>query len=324
MSQPNGTDSTSLPAFKKPTPHLTFEQGTLSASVDFLRHSEAVDDRKLFLEHGLNKLSKMPPGGVSQKLQDEVIKLLYNDLSHPPATLIGTNYAWRSADGSGNNIGDPDMGKAGSTYSRSVQQSHPLSQRELPDPGLVFDTLLKRSDFQRHPAGLSSLMFSFAALVIHSVFRTSHSDPTINETSSYCDLAPLYGNNQATQDRVRDKDSGLGLLHPDIFAEDRLLLLPPAVCVLLVLFSRNHNYIANKIYEINERRTYDDPAKLSDEKRIKQDEELFQTARLVNCGWFGTVIFSDYVSCILGLVRQGSNWSLDPFGVNFSPGLTLT
>ena len=26
-------------------------------------------------------------------------------------------------------------------------------------------------------------------------------------------------------------------------------------------------------------------------------------------------VFSDYVSCILGLVRQGSNWTLDPFGV---------
>lgn len=35
--------------------------------------------------------------------------------------------------------------------------------------------------------------------------------------------------------------NGLGLLHPDTFAENRLLLLPPAVCVLLVLFNRNHN-----------------------------------------------------------------------------------
>lgn len=35
--------------------------------------------------------------------------------------------------------------------------------------------------------------------------------------------------------------NGHGLLYPDTFAEDRLLLLPPAVCVLLVLFSRNHN-----------------------------------------------------------------------------------
>lgn len=36
------------------------------------------------------------------------------------------------------------MGKAGMPYSRSVQQIHPLPGHMLPDPGLVFDTLLKR------------------------------------------------------------------------------------------------------------------------------------------------------------------------------------
>ena len=83
-------------------------------------------------------------------------------------------------------------------------------------------------------------MFGFAALVIHSVFRTSHRDVNINETSSYVDLAPLYGNSVEDQNRIRVRD-GRGRLHPDVFAEDRLLLLPPQVCVLLVLFSRNHN-----------------------------------------------------------------------------------
>ena len=73
-----------------------------------------------------------------------------------------------------------------------------------------------------------------------SVFRTNHDDVTINETSSYVDLAPLYGVNQENQNKVRVFD-GRGLLHPDVFSEDRLLLLPPAVCVLLVLFNRNHN-----------------------------------------------------------------------------------
>lgn len=46
-------------------------------------------------------------------------------------------------------------------------------------------------------------MFSFAALVIHSVFRTDHRNPNINLTSGYVDLAPLYGNDQATQDKVQ-------------------------------------------------------------------------------------------------------------------------
>ena len=62
----------------------------------------------------------------------------------------------------------------------------------------------------------------------------------INETSSYVDLAPLYGNDEETLNKIRVGD-GRGLLFPDIIAEERLLLLPPAVCALLVMFSRNHN-----------------------------------------------------------------------------------
>lgn len=96
-------------------------------------------------------------------------------------------------------------------------------------------------------------------------------------------------------------------------------------------------YIAKKLFEINERGTYQDPHELrtdnpiDSEKFRKQEEELFQIARLVNCGWFASgeincyaleqfclfyaVVFSDYFSCILGLVRFGNNWSLDPFHV---------
>ncbi|KAJ7074134.1 linoleate diol synthase [Mycena amicta] len=287
----------------------------LPALVDAIRHRDQIDDRLLALEHGINLVSKVPEGTkLATTLQNKIVELFYNDLSHPHATNIGNEYAWRSADGSRNNVNAPDMGRAGTPYARSVQQSHPLPKHELPDPSLLFDALLKRDGFVEHPAGLSSLMFSFAALVIHSVFRTSHSDVNINNTSSYVDLSPLYGANQAEQNTVRHKEAGLGLLYQDVFAEDRLLLLPPAVCVLLVLFSRNHNYIAKRMYEINERGTYRDPTTLTDENRSAQDEELFQTARLVNCGWFGSVIFSDYFSAILGLGREGSRWSLNPFG----------
>ncbi|KAJ7765440.1 linoleate diol synthase [Mycena maculata] len=289
------------------------DTSSLSAITDAIRHPDAIDDRTLALEHGLTFISRLPEGNVATQFQNKAVELLYNDLSHPHSTNIGNGYAWRSADGSNNNVNMPEMGKAGTPYARSVQQTHPLPKHELPDPGLVFDSLLKRDGFVKHPAGLSSLMFSFAALVIHSVFRTSHTDVNINETSSYVDLSPLYGHNQQAQDLVRDKD-GRGMLYPDVFAEDRLLLLPPAVCALLVLFSRNHNYIAKRIFEINERGTYKDPKTLFGAALLAQDEELFQTARLVNCGWFGSVVFSDYFSSILGLVRDGSSWSLNPFG----------
>ncbi|KAN0138085.1 hypothetical protein V8E53_003974 [Lactarius tabidus] len=298
------------------------EPGVVAAAIDAFKHINSLDDRKMGLEHVVYFLSQHADGILKDRVaefENKLVEILYDDLSHPPATYIGTDYQYRRADGSYNNICDPKMGKACMPYARSVQQTHPLPVNRLPDAGLVFDTLLKRQKFERHPAGLSSMMFSFAALVIHTVFRTSHDNSSINETSSYVDLSPLYGNDQKRLNEIRVND-GRGMIHPDTFAEDRLRLLPPAVCALLVLFSRNHNYIANKLLEINERQTFTKPESilLDDPGRAKkisdQDEDIFQTARLINCGWFGAVIFSDYFSSILGLCRQGSTWSLNPFG----------
>jgi hypothetical protein len=78
---------------------------------------------------------------------------VYDDLSHPPATYLGTQYSYRTADGSFNNISDPKMGKAAEPYARSVQQTHALPHNMLPEAGLVFDTLLKREKVQAlgHP-----------------------------------------------------------------------------------------------------------------------------------------------------------------------------
>ena len=49
----------------------------------------------------------------------------------------------------------------------------------------------------------------------------------------------------------------------------------------------------------------------------KQDDEIFQTLRLINCGWFGFVVFSDYFSVILGLVRQEITASLSEVAETF-------
>ena len=38
----------------------------------------------------------------------------------------------------------PDKGQAGTPYSRNVQSTHGMPTNLLPDPVLVFDTLLKR------------------------------------------------------------------------------------------------------------------------------------------------------------------------------------
>jgi hypothetical protein len=121
-----------------------------------------------------------------------------------------------------------------------VPSSHLSPQFALPDPGLLFDTLLKRDKFVPHPGGISSLFFAFADLIIHSIFSTNHTDWTINDASSYLDLSILYGNNDAQVDSVRRKD-GSGKLWDDVFADSRLLFMPPASCALLILMNRNHN-----------------------------------------------------------------------------------
>lgn len=302
------------------------------------------DDRKLILEKLVVLMSRLPPGDkLAAKLQEKVILALYEDLPHPPASYLTTlpstlpptattsvtlsadvdkkkkpqnlKYAARPADGSNYNPLFPDLGKANTPYARTVPSTLQTPLSALPDPGLVFDTLLRRDKFRPHPGGVSGLFFAFADLVIHSIFNTDHSDPTINKSSSYLDLSPLYGSSTTEVAEVRAFD-GKGSLKKDTFADIRLLMMPPAVCALLVLFNRNHNYIAQKILDINERGTFErDIAKLDSgdaDKKRAQDDEIFERARLVNTGFFMQVILGDYVGAILGLVRDHNSWRLDP------------
>ena len=95
------------------------------------------------------------------------------------------------------------MGMAGTPYARTVPSARAIPPSLLPDASVVFDTLLKREQFVPHPGGVSSLFFAFADLVIHSIFRTRSGDATINDTSSYLDLSPLYGINEADVNSVR-------------------------------------------------------------------------------------------------------------------------
>ena len=85
-----------------------------------------------------------------------LICLVFNDLEHPPPTYVSSKYAWRTADGSFNNVSIPDLGKSNTPYARSVQQKHPLPAHMLPDPGLVFDSLLKREAVSQISSSLNS------------------------------------------------------------------------------------------------------------------------------------------------------------------------
>ncbi|GAA5917978.1 hypothetical protein JCM8208_000715 [Rhodotorula glutinis] len=158
---------------------------------------------------------------------------------------------------------------------------------QLPDPGVVWDSLLKRDKFVAHPSGISSLLFGFAQLIVHSIFQTDPRNGEVNEASSYLDLSPIYGNTRPSRRR----------------------------CVALaVLFSRNHNDIAKRLFDVNEQGRYAEWDSLDDEGKKRQDHDLFNTARNVNCGHFVNVILQDYIRVILNLSKTDSTWSLVPTG----------
>ncbi|KAH9854311.1 heme peroxidase [Lenzites betulinus] len=320
---------------------VSLNLGTAQAILDAATNKGELDDRKNLFTKAVAILCRLPEqSALSKKLNDQVITQLYTTLPHPPATYVGTDYlegppaptaripemkstaagpapripfTLRSADGSGNNPNMPMLGTARTPYARSVQNKYPLPPNVLPDPGDVFDSLLKARDWQPHPNGNSSLTFAYASLVTHQLFRTDPRDMTKNNTTSYLDLSILYGTSQDEQDAVRDRASGRGLLYPDAFSEDRLVFVPPAATALLVLFSRNHNYIAEMLLRLNERGRWTDPVPQDEAKRALQDEEIFQIARMVNCGNFMAMIFGDYVAGFLGLGRDGCSWSMNPF-----------
>lgn len=136
----------------------------------------------------------------------------------------------------------------------------------LPDVEDVYEALLKRDGpFRPHPSGLNRLFFSFATIVIHECFQTSRTDPWINETSSYVDLSTLYGNTEKEQVRVRTYHNGE--IYPDSIASERIMMMPPGVVAILLMFSRNHNHIAESLLSINEDGKYKPWDSLDEEKK---------------------------------------------------------
>lgn len=226
-------------------------------------------------------------------------------------------YQYRMPDGSYNNILEPNLGKAGTPYAKTVRTTKTLHGVK-PDPGLLFDLLMARDDdsFKENPAGISSMLFYHASIIIHDIFRTNRTDMNKSDTSSYLDLAPLYGSSLKDQLEVRTMKEGR--LKPDTFHERRLLGQPPGVSVMLVLYSRFHNYVCDILLKINEngRFTLQCPPDASPEDKAKavakQDHDLFNTARLIVGGLYINISLHDYLRAITNTHHSNSDWTLDP------------
>ncbi|KAL8910281.1 MAG: hypothetical protein Q9171_004404 [Xanthocarpia ochracea] len=276
-------------------PNLGKDAMTLVEKI--MSKGEPYDDRtflvgsNLIMERIIVLTASLPPNSkMREKLSQTLVGTLWDSLQHPPLSYYGDIHQYRTADGSYNNIMFPDFGKAGMPYAKSCRSVKALHGAR-PDPGLLFD----------------------------HIFRTNRKDANISDTSSYLDLSPLYGRNQETQNTVRTFLDGK--LKPDTFAEERLLGQPPGVCVMLVMYSRFHNYCAENIAAINEDGKFAMPAKgdpAYDAKLLKRDNDIFQTARLSNAGASQTggmyinISLHDYIRGITNIHHSKSTWTLDP------------
>ncbi|RHZ71228.1 hypothetical protein Glove_261g78 [Diversispora epigaea] len=262
----------------------------------FLFQKSPIDDSKLFLEKIIKIMSKEPHPLFERVL----VTQLWNEIAKPPAMFAG--YSYRDFDGSDYSrfrLFSSTFGMAGSQYARSARIQN-LPSEIPPTAETIFDSIMERNTFKAHPSGISATLFYLATIITHDLFNTDPRDPTINRNSSYLDLTPLYGNSKisAMQQPIRTFQDGL--LKPDTFADSRILLQPPGVGAMLILFSRNHNYIAGELLKKN-------PDRFSN-----SDEDLFQTARLINCGYYLKIVIHNYIRTILGLDATKSEWFLDP------------
>ncbi|KAL4778664.1 heme peroxidase [Aspergillus varians] len=286
--------------------------GRIAGVIQFVRDTargNPTNDKSMAMEVIIGTVAALPHGSkLRTKLTNVLINSLWESLEHPPISYLGDKFQYRTPDGSYNNIHFPDLGKAKMPYAKSIQ-NHTFMHGVQPDPGLLFDLCMKREEgkFRENEAGVSSMLFYHAAILIHDIFHTDPYDQNINMCSSYLDLAPLYGSSFEEQMKVRTGEKGL--LRADCFSDKRLFGQPPGVATILILYNRFHNYVANMLLAINEGGRFSVNDRMTEDE---QDEALFQTARLITGGLYINISMHDYLRAITNTHHSDSTWTLDP------------
>ncbi|KAK8256469.1 hypothetical protein IWZ00DRAFT_541955 [Phyllosticta capitalensis] len=282
----------------------------------FKSKGKPVKDREMTMEKMIALTASLPRNSTTRKkLTGIVIDTLWTSLQHPPMSYMGDKFSYRTPDGSFNNPLNPDLGKAGSPYARTVpklKSGHGVP----PDPGLLFDRN-PHGPQPRDIQGESSWRLTwgdFWLTIFADIFRTNRFDNNKSDTSSYLDLAPLYGSSLEDQLAIRTMERGL--LKPDTFHERRLIGQPPGINVILIMYSRFHNYVAEMLLRINEGGRFTLPPTETEKERKaaleKQDNDLFQTARLVVGGLYINICLHDYLRGLTNTHHSASDWTLDP------------
>ncbi|GLB44633.1 hypothetical protein LshimejAT787_1702600 [Lyophyllum shimeji] len=255
-----------------------------------------IDDRQNTFRDGMKYMTA--PSKDRKKLNEAAVALLHNPRRPRPTAFLA------------------DRTQADGERYPFARRSERLVSASLPESDQVFDDLLRGAQHADHPNGINALCVALAAVISLSLVRVNKKRPEYNETSPTLDLSPLYGVTDSESDMVRSKD-GRGMLSPDCFYDDRVTFLPPAVSALLILWNRNHNFIARQLLLNNEGKKWVDPSEQDtaegtlSPRLAAQDDEIFQIARSINCIQFKNVVVEDFLKVVAGLSNVGPGPNLD-------------
>ncbi|CAI4218929.1 unnamed protein product [Parascedosporium putredinis] len=298
-----------------------------------LEKGKPIDDKKGTSELLIGILTALPSTAkIRTQLTNKLIDTLWDTLQHPPLTYVGGNVKYEVVNPQNTSAiaGAPDYDTIEfQVPGTSVTLREKIPKLRMactiradkalhgakPDASLLFDLLMARDDvnFKDNEAGISSMFFYHASIIIHDIFRTSRTDMNKSDTSSYLDLAPLYGSSLKDQLEIRTMKEGR--LKPDTFHEKRLLGQPAGVNVMLVLYSRFHNYVADILLKINEngRFTLACGPEASEEDRAralaKQDHDLLIRLALLSVSVEFNLLYR-FHSCIS---KKDERWINDFF-----------
>lgn len=119
------------------------------------------------MEYVIRLSSHLPANSLTRlKLTIQQVDQLWNTLQHPPMSLLGAEHRFRQPDGGNNNPMAPNLGRAGTSYARTVKPMT-LMPKSVPDPGVVFDSVMCRREYRPHPNNVSSMLFYIASIIIH-------------------------------------------------------------------------------------------------------------------------------------------------------------
>jgi len=123
------------------------------------------------MERMIQLTSRLPTASrLRVSLTTRQVDSLWSSLQHPPLSYCGAKFMYRQPDGSHNNIMDPNLGRAGSLYARSVKPMTKLPGAP-PDAATVFDALYSRGkggeNYRPSNNNISSMLFYIASIIIH-------------------------------------------------------------------------------------------------------------------------------------------------------------